>query len=80
LITLLAYSGRGIKVFIDKDGKAVAQTIINGKPAKLKRIYIDVDGSGFWSSVNYIELSGNNLSSGMPIVERFNPNVESDWF
>ena len=80
LITLLAYSGRDITVFIDKDGKPVAQTIINGKPSKLKRIYIDVDGSGFWSSVNYIELSGNNLSSGKPIVERFNPNVESDWF
>jgi len=80
LITLMAYSGRGIRVFVDKDGKAVAQTKINGKTAQLQRIYIDVDGSGFWSSVNYIELSGISVSNGARVVERFNPNVETELF
>jgi len=79
-ISLMAYSGRGIKVYIDPAGKAIAEIKINGKRAQLKRIYIDVDGSGFWSSVNYIELSGIDLSNNKVITERFNPNVESDLF
>lgn len=79
-ITLMAYSGRVIKIYIDENGKAVAQTRINGKQAQLKSIYIDVDGSGFWSSVNFIELSGVNMRNGEPLIERFNPNVEPDLF
>jgi len=76
MIYLMAYSERDIKVSMDKNGQVAAHTIIAGKPARLKRIYIDVSGSGFWSSVNFIELKGIDLQSGKDVTERFDPDDE----
>jgi hypothetical protein len=77
-IELMAYSGRDITVLINKEGRPVAQTIIKGQPVYLKSIYIDVSGSGFWSTVNYIELVGKELKEGKLIRERFDPNKDDD--
>jgi len=81
IIKLMAYAERTIRISVSKEGKAEAHTQIKGKQARLKNIYIDVEGSGFWSSVNYIELTGMDVVSGKKISERFVPeSVESDWF
>ena len=76
VITLMAYSSRVIIVSMGSDGKAIAKVQINGKISKLKNIYIDVSGSGFFSSVNYIELIGIDLASGKSVIERFQPEEE----
>jgi len=76
MIYLMAYSEREIKVSFDNNGQVAAYTTIAGKPARLKRIYIDVSGSGFWSSVNFIELKGVDLQNGKDITERFDPDDE----
>jgi len=80
LVNLMAYSERDITVFVGADGNVEAHTIINGQAARLKRIYIDVSGSGFWSSVNSIELTGVALHNGKEITERFDPNEERSGF
>jgi hypothetical protein len=73
-IFLKAYSGREIKVSIDSQGRPIAVIRINKQLAKLKRVYIDVSGSGLWTTVNYIDLLGNSLKDGKLLRERFNPN------
>lgn len=76
LITLMAYSGRDITIRVDANGLPEAQVEINGKMSRLKRIYLDISGSGFWTSVNTIELLGVNLKTGEEVIERFDPDDE----
>ncbi|HFE37785.1 MAG TPA: DUF4833 domain-containing protein [Gammaproteobacteria bacterium] len=76
LITLMAYSGRDIKIYVNSAGNAEAETLINNKVARLKRIYIDVSGSGFFSTVNYIELTGIDLLTNKEMTEHFDPDDE----
>lgn len=78
-ISLMAYAERDIRVFIDDAGNPAAHIKINDGIAKLKNIYIDTSGSGFWSKVNYIELFGLDLKTGAAIKERFDPNEESSF-
>lgn len=77
-IYLKAYSERDIKILINDSGNPVAQTTINNKKVNLKHIYIDVSGSGFWITVNYIELVGVGLKDGKLYTERFDPNTDDD--
>lgn len=78
VITLMAYSGRIIIVSLGPDGKAIAKVKISGKMSKLKNIFINVSGSGFFSSINYIELMGVDLASGKSAIERFQPEEDID--
>jgi len=75
-INLMAYSGRDIKVLMNANGLPEAQVEINGKMSVLKRIYLDVSGSGFFTSVNSVELLGVDLKSGEEVIERFDPDDE----
>ncbi len=56
------------------DGNYYVFTTISGKPAVLRRIYIKIDGGTFWSpNVLYIELKGQDVTTGQTIVERIKP-------
>lgn len=76
LINLMAYSGRDIKVMINANGLPEARVEINGKMSILKRIYLEISGSGFWTSVKSVELLGVDLKSGEQVIELFDPDDE----
>jgi hypothetical protein len=72
LMTLKATPTRGIAVITRKrDGKCVAESIatINGKPARLDRVFVHVPG---FLRVDWIEIRGVDIASGQPAVERVN--------
>jgi len=70
LLTLKATDERGIAIMTKKqDGKCVAEAVatIDGQPAKLEKIFLQLKG---WASVDYIDISGVRLSTGKPVTER----------
>ena len=77
-INLTAYADRDITIFINGEGKAEAHLVINGQSARLKRIYLDISGSGFWTSVNSVELMGIDLKNNQLDTEKFDPNEDFD--
>lgn len=57
-----------------KDNKYQVFATINQKQALLKRIFVKVDGGGFWSpNIVYMEMKGTDPVTGRVLVERFKP-------
>jgi hypothetical protein len=72
-MTIVSYPDRVITVLI-LDGKAVAQTMINGSPAYLDKIYINYRETRMFPKVNYIELFGSSVKTGEPQYEKIKPS------
>ena len=56
-----------------KDGKARAEIVIDGKPAYLKKLYIDATEGVVLPTVNYVELFGEDAKTGQQRHEKINP-------
>ncbi|MCB0416084.1 MAG: DUF4833 domain-containing protein [Bdellovibrionaceae bacterium] len=54
-------------------GKFVAVTDILGQPAVIKSIFIKTVGSGIFSSVRYVEVTGSSVGGEETLIERFEP-------
>jgi hypothetical protein len=65
---MASFKARAIRVFV-KDGKARAEAVIDGAPAYLRKIYIDVK-EGLFPAPNYIELFGEDTKTGQPRREK----------
>ncbi|MBL7681802.1 MAG: DUF4833 domain-containing protein [Flavipsychrobacter sp.] len=56
------------------DGQFRVFTKIKGTDAILQRIYIKINGGTFWyPNVVYIELKGNDATTGATVIERIKP-------
>ena len=71
-MTLAAYPKRAIMLFMEK-GKAVAQTVINGRISYLEKIYISSSEAKPLPKVNYIELFGTDGATGEGKYEKITP-------
>ena len=68
-MTLLAYPGHQITV--KKENDAVrAETVINGRPAVLKKMFINASEGLFGPTVLYIEVYGIDLQTGEMLREK----------
>lgn len=71
-MTLAAYPKRAIMLFMEK-GKAMAQTVINGRISYLEKIYISSSEAKPLPKVNYIELFGTDGATGEGKYEKITP-------
>lgn len=72
-LRLVSYSKHPLYLMNSGDNTYKVLTRINGKLAKLERIFIQVDGGTFWSpNVTYIELRGTDVG-GNVISQRIKP-------
>ncbi|MEZ4750972.1 MAG: DUF4833 domain-containing protein [Bdellovibrionota bacterium] len=70
---LKALPKKEITVLQQSPGKFIALTEIAGAQAVIKSIFIKTVGSGIFSSVRYIEVSGHSVSDEQIRVERIVP-------
>ncbi len=69
---IVPYKARPIRVHI-KDGQARAEIPIDGKPAYLKKLHIDVTEGIVVPTVNFVELHGEDAKTGQPRYEKIKP-------
>ena len=78
VLNLVSY--KKIKLYLKpqgKDNNYQVHTLIKGKPAVLKRIFVNITGGSYLKPVvSYIELSGNDLKQGLPVAEQFKPGKD----
>jgi hypothetical protein len=70
-LKLAAAPERAIKL-MNVGGHWRAQTTLNGKPAYLKRIYINTKEGGVMPTVVSVDLYGDDAATGKPIQEHVN--------
>jgi len=69
-VNLVATDKRSFLLKQEAPFKAVIYTIVNGKQAKLDHLYIFADNSGLWPKVKYIELYGEDTTTGKSVYEK----------
>lgn len=69
---IVPYKARPIRVFL-KDGKVRAELTIDGKPAFLKKLHIDVTEGIVMPTVNFVELLGEDAKTGQQRREKVVP-------
>lgn len=72
-IKLKAFDKRIISLLIDNKGKAKAQMKIDGKMSNLNRLFIKATDKGIATSVEYIELYGNDIYTKTEVYEKIIP-------
>lgn len=63
---------REIRVYRVNDGWR-AETLINGQPAFLEKVYVKTKGSGLNIKVEYVEVFGHEIRSGDELYEKLPP-------
>ncbi len=71
-MNLVSFPERTIKVYL-KNGKSVAEVLVNGQPAYLERIFIDSRETLALPKVNYMELIGKDKKTGEQRDEKVVP-------
>jgi hypothetical protein len=71
-LALAAEIARPIRVCADR-GIARAEATIDGHSAILERLYIRTKGMSFWKSVEYFELFGADMQTGIRRYEKIKP-------
>jgi len=72
IVTLSAFPQRAITIFME-NGKARAQTVIDGRVSYLEKIYSSSRETKMFPKVNYIELFGIEVKNGEPRYEKILP-------
>ena len=70
---IVSYSKIKMKLMLDKIGKPIALTHIDGKLSILNKVFINMDPGtllSFKPDIKYLELFGSNLQTGEPIYEK----------
>ena len=73
MVSIVAKPELEFRVVIDKFGQAHAIGTYQGRPARLKSIYVTLDGGGFMPDVLFVDLYGEDVQSGKPIHGRIRP-------
>ena len=69
-ISSVSYAEKSAKVYINGDGRAVAVTDIDGHPAVLVSVFVQLDGDGIIPDVVHIDIFGRDLETGERRHER----------
>jgi len=70
---IVGFGTRPFVVDLDATGRPRATVQINGRPARLASIYLQLDETSSWPKVDAIELRGTDRVSGERVMERFVP-------
>lgn len=74
VLQFVSYSKKNIYLMQKPNGKYAAYVTINGKPAELKHVWIQLNGGTFWfPTIEYVELTGKDPATQQTVSERFKP-------
>ena len=75
IVTFNAYEKKLIYLVKKPDGKHYgAYTLINGRYAEMKRIFLKINGGTFWfPNIEYVEILGDDMATHKSISEQFKP-------
>jgi len=75
IVTFNAYEKKMIYLVRKPDGKHYgAYTLINGRYAEMKRIFLMINGGTFWfPNIEYVDIIGDDMATQKSITERFKP-------
>lgn len=73
LARVAALEGRRFRVRLDEEGRAAAELAIAGRPARLRLVYVALDGTGAFAEVRHVDLHGEDLETGEAVRERIAP-------
>jgi hypothetical protein len=71
-MTLVPARDRPIRVYL-VDGKARAETVIGGRRAILRKLFISADDAALIPKVHYVELTGTDAETGQARTEKVVP-------
>ena len=74
VLQFVSYAKKSLYLMAKPNGKYAAYMTINGKPAELKKVWIQLNGGTFWfPTIEYIELIGKDPATQQNVTERFKP-------
>jgi len=74
ILKFVSYGKRWIYLKRTMEGRYAALMFINGSLAELSRVFIKLGQGTFWfPTIEYIELTGNDYKTQQPVSERFVP-------
>jgi len=72
-VNIVSYKKKKIKVFTNAVGQVEAYLKINGKMARFKSVFIEIARNFFIPDISYIDVIGEDLQTGKPVIERIIP-------
>lgn len=74
-VNFVSYKKRDIYLVKSKSGRVYhACLTINNKTAYLTRVFVKIEGGTFWvPHITYVEVSGRDITTGKPVVEKIIP-------
>lgn len=69
-LQFVASKARQAEILLDRNGQATAIMDIDGKPSRLKKIFVHVAEDGWWPKVDYVEFFGEDVSTKVVTYEK----------
>lgn len=69
-VQFVASKSKTMEVSLDESGQARAMMSINGQPARLTKIFVQVAEDGWWPRIAYIEFFGVDSRTNQPAYEK----------
>jgi hypothetical protein len=69
-VEFVASKERKFEVFVDHEGQACALMNINGKPSKLRKVFVQVAEDGWWPKIDYVEFFGLDMETNKSSYEK----------
>jgi Domain of unknown function (DUF4833) len=76
ILRFVAIKHRKVVLTLDSDGKAYAWLPLNGKPARLTRIYAQAQETNWLPSVKFVQMTGEELKTKETVVEYIFPKQQ----
>ncbi|HKR04916.1 MAG TPA: DUF4833 domain-containing protein [Bacteroidia bacterium] len=76
ILSFVALKNRKVTLTLDADGKAIAYLPLNGKNARLTRIYAQAQETNWLPSVKFVQVMGEELKSKQPVIEYIFPKQQ----
>jgi hypothetical protein len=72
-MAFVASARHPFRVEVGANGQAEARMMINGRYARLHHVEIHADESALWPKIQYVDIHGIDLLTGLSIEERYIP-------
>lgn len=69
-VEFVASKEKKFEVYIDSEGQACALMKINGRPSKLRKIFVQVAEDGWWPRIDYVEFFGFDAETKKAAYEK----------
>ena len=69
-VQFVASKSKTMEVSLDENGQARAMMRLNGQPARLTKIFVQVAEDGWWPRIAYIEFFGVDSRTSQPVYEK----------